>query len=167
LTTAHLSTNNTVRGHLAEDGVALYNLSRFSGVTDGSFLVDGHTVDVSTSDTIQSLISKINDSGARVTAAFDAETNKITLTTAFNTEDDVSIGSDTSGLLAAAGISSVNTAKGNIRDHQQVLSKTSQFGSVASGSFTINGVSISIDKDTDTLTSVIDRNTTLQRTRSC
>src|SRR5207253_3888075 len=108
-------------------------------------------------DTIQSIVSKINSSGARVTAAFDPTANKISLTTTYNTEDNVSIGSDTSGLLAAAGINAVNTVKGNIRDDQQVLSKTTRFGNVTSGSFTVNGVSISVNKDTDTLTSIISR----------
>src|SRR5206468_1472214 len=53
LTAAKVSTNNTVRGHLPEDTVPLYDLSRFSAVVNGSFVVDGHTIGVSTSDTIQ------------------------------------------------------------------------------------------------------------------
>ena len=50
-----------------------------------------------------------------------------------------------------------NTVRGNIRDDQQVLSKTSQFAAVTSGSFTVNGVSISVNKDTDSLASIITR----------
>ncbi len=157
LTAAKLSTGNTIRGHLREDTVALYDLSRFSGVTDGHFSIDGHTINITTADTIQSILTKINQSGARVTASFDSAANKLRLDTTFNTEDDVSIGSDTSGFLSAAGIDSGNTIAGNLRDDQQILSKTGQFGDVASGSFTINGVAISIDKDADTLTSVIAR----------
>src|SRR5207249_11884600 len=60
LNAAHLDTNNTIRGHLPEDRVAFYNLSRFSSVTNGSFVADEKTINVSTSDTIQSIISKIN-----------------------------------------------------------------------------------------------------------
>ena len=95
--------------------------------------------------------------GAGVTAAFDSTTNKLSLTTTYNTEDNVPISSDTPGFLAAAGISSVDTIRGNIRDNQQVLSKTTQFGSMTTGSFTINGVAISVNKDTETPTSVINR----------
>ena len=41
--------------------------------------------------------------------------------------------------------------RGNIRDDQQVLAKTTQFAGVASGSFSINGVAIAVNKDTDSL----------------
>lgn len=157
LTAAGLDTANTIRGHLAEDGVAFHNLARFSAVTGGSFVVDGRTIAVTTADTIQSIVGKINQSGARVTASFDAADNRLTLATTFNTEDAVAIGSDTSGFLAAAGIDAANTVAGNIRDHNQVLAKTAQFGGVSSGSLTINGVSIAIDAATDTFNSVIAR----------
>ena len=157
LAAAHLQTANTVRGHLSEDTVALYNLSRFASVTNGSFVVDGKTISVSTADSIQSIVSRINASGARVTAAFNATTNKLELATTYNTEDLVAIGSDTSGFLARAGVSSANTVRGNIRDDQQVLAKTTQFASVASGSFSINGMTISVNKDTDTLASLVTR----------
>src|SRR5207244_1612946 len=122
-----------------------------------SFVVDGKTISVSTTDSIQSIVSKINTAGARVTATFDPAANKISLTSTYNTEDNIPIGTDTSGFLEAAGISGVNTIKGNLRDDQQVLSKATQFENVSSGSFTINGVSVSIDKDSDTLTSLVDR----------
>src|SRR5205085_2019105 len=62
LTAAYLATNNTMRGHLSEDAVAFYDLSRFSGVTNGSFVVDGKTIAVGRSDTIQSIVSRINTS---------------------------------------------------------------------------------------------------------
>src|SRR5204863_9462534 len=112
LTAAYLATNNTMRGHLSEDAVAFYDLSRFSGVTNGSFVVDGKTIAVGRSDTIQSIVSRINTSGARVSAAFDLSSNKLSFATTYNTEDNVSIGSDTSGFLSAAGINSANTIVG-------------------------------------------------------
>jgi hypothetical protein len=157
LSVAGLSTSNTVRGHLAEDTVAFQNLSQFSSITHGSFVVDGRTIEVTTSDSIQSIVSKINASGAGVTAAFDASTNKLSFTTAQNTEAEVSIGNDSSGFLAAAGIQASNTLRGNIRDDRQVLSQTSQFGSVRDGVFEINGVRISVDADHDSLNTLIDK----------
>ena len=157
LATANLATGNTVRGHLDEDTVAFSNLSGFASVTTGSFEVDGQTIAVSAADTIQSIVSKINSSGARVTADFDAGTNKLNLTTTYDTEDDISIGSDTSGFLAAAGVDSGNTVQGRIADDEDVLSATSAFGAVTTGAFEVNGVSISIDVDADTLEDVISR----------
>jgi hypothetical protein len=157
LAAAKLSTANTQRGHLSEDTVSLYDLASFTGVTNGSFAVDGKTISVATTDSINAIVGKINSSGARVAAAFDASDNRIHLTTSFNTEDAVAIGDDTSGFLVATGITSTNTVVGNVRDDRQVLAKTSAFASVASGSLAINGVAIAIDKDADTLASVVDK----------
>ena len=154
---AHLATANTVRGHLREDTVVFADLARFSSVTSGSFAVDGKTIAVNSGDTIQSIVSKINASGARVSAAFDTATNRLVLTTTYHTEDAVPVGSDTSGFLAAAGIAAGNTVRGNLRDDQQILAKTSQFGGVTSGSFSINGVTIAVGRDTDTLATVVGR----------
>src|SRR5207237_10827583 len=95
----------------------------------------GQTVQVDTGDTIQSIIWKINNSGARVTASYDAAEDKIKLQTTYNSEDEVPIGNDTSGFLAAAHLDAANTVRGNIRDDQQVLSKTSQLGYVTSVTF--------------------------------
>lgn len=157
LAAAKLDTSNTVRGHLSEDGVALSNLSRFASVAPGSFTVDGHSIAVTRADTIQSIVDKVNNSGARVTASFDVSSGKIKLATTFETEDGVDIGGDTSGFLTAAGIDAANTVGGNIADDVQVLAKTSQFASVASGSFTINGTSISVDRNTDSLADLVSR----------
>ena len=136
LAAAGLQTGNTVRGQLAEDTVALANLSHFAAVTNGAFVVDGKTiaVDVAT-DSVQSLIGKINGSGARVTASYDAGNDRITLQTTDNSEDEIAVGSDTSGFLRRRASTRRIPCKGNIRDDQQVLAKTSQFGAVANGSF--------------------------------
>jgi hypothetical protein len=156
LSAAHLATGNTVRGHLREDGVVLADLSEFQSVTDGSFVIDGKTISVSAaSDTIQSLVGKINASGARVAASYDSSTDKILLQGTYNSEDNVPLGTDTSGFLAAAHLDAANTVKGNIRDDQQVLSKTSQFGGVSSGTFAINGKTITIDVAQDSLSTIV------------
>lgn len=155
LAATKLATDNTQRGHLSEDTVPLRDLASFAGVTDGAFTVDGKTIGVSTSDTIQAIVDKINNSGARVAASFDSSDGRIHLTTAYSTEDAVPVGNDSSDFLAAAGITSANTAVGNVRDDQQVLAKTSAFGGVSTGTLSINGVGIAVDKDSDTLTSIV------------
>ncbi|MBI4473442.1 MAG: hypothetical protein HY646_12295, partial [Acidobacteria bacterium] len=127
----------------------------FQTVAAGSFTINGTTIAVNANDSIASVISRINSSNAGVTAAVNDD--KITLTTNSYSEDDIVIGSDTSGFLAATKLSAAVTARGNVRDDQQVFSKTTQFASAASGSFTINGASISVNKDTDSLSSVISR----------
>jgi hypothetical protein len=153
-----LSTGNTVRGNIHDDAQVLAKTTQFAAVASGSFTVNGVAVTInSATDSLQSVITKINSAGAGVTAAYDAATDKITLTTTANSEDDIVLANDTTGFLAAAKLSGATTVKGNIRDDQQMLAKTSQFDSVVSGSFSINGTSISVDAATDSLQSVIAR----------
>jgi hypothetical protein len=158
LTAAKLSTNNTVRGNIRDDQQMLSKTTQFSGVTTGSFSINGVSISVDKdTDTLSSILGRINSANAGVTASFNSSTNKIELTGTSNSEDLITVGSDTTGFLATANLSTNNTVRGNIRDDQQVLSQTTQFSSVTTGSFTINGVSISVNKDTDTLTSIMNR----------
>ena len=158
LSAAHLATANTVRGHLREDGVALANIAAFQGVTDGSFVVDGRSIAVNAAtDTLNSLIDRINASGARVVASYDGETDRVTLAATYHSEDDIPLGSDTSGFLAAAHLSAGDTVAGNLRDDHQVLARTTQFGSVVDGSFDVNGTTISVVAGQDSVASLIDR----------
>ena len=156
LTAVKLDGASATGGNIADDVQALKDTPQFGGVTNGSFVVDGQTIDVDTNvDTVQTIIAKINSSGARVVAAYDPVEDKISIDATYNSEDDVPIGSDTSGFLAAANLSASNSVGGNIRDDQQVFSKTSQFAAVTSGSFQINGVSISVDPTQDSLETLI------------
>jgi hypothetical protein len=101
----------------------------FQQVTAGSFTVNSTTIAVNANDSIASVISRINGSGAGVTAALSGD--RITLSTNAYSEDAIVLANDTSGFLAATKLSGATTTRGNVRDDQQVLSKTSQFGGVA------------------------------------
>ena len=121
----------------------------------GSFTIIGTSIAVIANDSINSVISRINNSAAGVTAYVVSD--RIALVTDNESEDQIVLANDTSGFLAATKLAGATTQVGNIYDHQQVLSKTFQFGSVTNGSFKVNGVSISVDRNTDSLTSVVNR----------
>jgi hypothetical protein len=158
LTAGKLQTSNTVRGHADEEGVALADLSAFGPVANGSFVVDGHTIAIDAAqDTIASVVNKINSSGARVVASYDRTLDRLSLTSTYDNEDELPIGSDTSGFLAAAHLDRANTVKGNIRDDEQVLAKTSQFGAVTDGAFRINGATIAVNAAQDSIVSLVAR----------
>lgn len=158
LAATKLATAATTPGNIRDDQQILSKTSQFWSVANGSFTVNGATISVDRSaDTVSSIISRINGANAGVTAAYDSASDRVVLTTTSNTEDPIVVGSDTSGFLAAAKLATANTAPGNIRDDRQVLAKTTQFGSVVDGSFDVNGVSISVDRDTDTYVSVVSR----------
>jgi hypothetical protein len=124
-------------------------------VTAGSFKINGTSIAVAANDSITSVLSRINSSGAGVTASVSGD--KISLVTNANSEDAIVLANDTTGFLAATKLSAAATTVGNVRDDRQALSKTSQFGTVTTGSFTVNGISISVNKDSDTLSTVISR----------
>jgi hypothetical protein len=158
LDAARLATANTVRGNLRDDQQVLAKTSQFGAVSTGSFDINGVSIDVDKDvDTVASLVSRINSSNAGVTAAFDSAGDELVLTGTAASEDDITVANDTSGFVTAAKLTTANTVRGNVPDDQQVLSKTSQFGGVGSGSFTINGASIAIDRSTDTLTTLLSR----------
>ena len=158
LAATKLSGATTTQGNIRDDQQALSGTARFGGVTSGSFTINGKSISINKdTDSLTSVISKINSSGAGVTASYDEAHDKVLLTTTSNSEDQITVTGDTTGFLSAAGLSTNNTVRGNIRDDQQVLAKTTQFAGVASGSFTINGVSISVNKDTDSLSSIVSR----------
>jgi hypothetical protein len=158
LAAVKLASAGTQRGNVRDDLVALSRTAAFAGVRSGAFTVDGRTISVdAANDSLQGVIDRINGSGARVTASFDPATLRVTLQDQFDSEDLVSVGNDTSGFLAAAGLDAAATQRGNLPDDQQVLAKTTQFAGVASGLLTVNGASINVDRGVDTLQSVLAR----------
>ena len=158
LTAARLSTGNTVRGNIRDDQQVLAKTSQFGSVTSGSFTVNGVDIAVDRNvDTFASLITKINNAGAGVTASYDEGADILALSSNSNSEEDIVLADDSSGFLAAANLSDASTQRGNVRDDRQVLAKTTQFSDVVSGSFSINGTSITVDRDTDSFATLLER----------
>jgi hypothetical protein len=147
---------NTAKGDLRDDERVFDDTSAFASVKDGSFQINGVTIAVDKdTDTLQTLLARINSSGAGVTASFNQSTDRIELVTSSASESQIVVANDTAGFLSAAKLSTSNTIVGNLRDDQQILSQSTPFAAVTTGSFTVNGVSISVDRNTDTLQSVI------------
>ncbi len=138
------------------------NLQYGLDVTSGSFEINGTTIAVAADDSINSRLDKINQADAGVTATFDAAAEKVLLTqnTAGSTQDIV-LENDTSGFLAAAKLEGAVAIPGEdggvIEDPSRPLAEVDIFSGVQSGSISVNGVSINIDVNTDTLTNILDR----------
>jgi hypothetical protein len=153
-----LDATTTARGDLRDDQRKLRDTGVFNQVSNGSFTINGVSIAVNSGvDTLSGMVAKINASGAGVTATLNSTTGRIELATTANSEDQIVVGNDTSGFLSMAQLSTGNTVRGNIRDDRQVLAKMSQFAAVTTGSFSVNGVAISVDKDTDSLESILNR----------
>ena len=134
------------------------NLEGGLSVSDGSFQINGTTIDVNAGDSINSVLDRINQSDAGVTAAFDAATEKVLLTqqTAGSTQDIV-LENDTSGFLAAMKLEGATPTLGEDPETDKSLADVATFSAVQSGSISVNGVSMDIDVSTDSLNDVLDR----------
>jgi hypothetical protein len=138
------------------------NLQSGLDVTSGSFEINGTTIAVQADDTLNSVLDKINQSDAGVTATFDAATEKVLLAqdTPGSTPDIV-LSNDTSGFLAAAKLEGAVAIPGEdgvvTEDPSKPLAEVGLFSGVQSGSISVNGTSIGIDVGTDSLTDILDR----------
>lgn len=135
------------------------NLETGLSVTNGSFQINGVNIAVQEDDTINTVLDRINQSEAGVTATFDAATEKIVLTHNIpGPTSDIKLENDTSGFLAAMKLDGAVAVPGEGEmESEELLSSVERFASVQSGSLSVNGVSISIDVNSDSLTDVLDR----------
>ena len=104
--------------------------------------------------------ARISASDAGVDTAFDAATETVVLTQrTVGSAPRIVLGNDSSGFLAAtklAGASEVPGQDGADPVHEPIASVLALAG-VSSGFFTVNGVVISVDTASDSLSDVLDR----------
>ena len=126
-------------------------------VTDGSFDVNGETIAVNETDSLNDVIDRINASDAGVTAAYDAVAETVTLTNDESGSQTITLANDTSGFLAAMKLDTATPVLGSDNEASSVMSAVDAFADVTSGSILINGESIAIDVNADSLQDVIGR----------
>jgi flagellar hook-associated protein 2 len=121
-----------------------------------TFTINGQTITLSSTDMLDdgnpdstsSVIGKINNSGAGVTASYDATTGKITLASNSSSPIILGSGADTSDFLQQAGLfnnagTSVTSSVGIGRiDPTSDLASAGLTTTPTAGTFTVNGVSI-------------------------
>jgi len=161
---AGLATTNDVTG------VTLASMATAVAPTAGVFTVNGKQVTIALTDSLQDVFTKISTatSGA-VTGAYDSTTDKITLSTVAPATVTLGAANDTSNFLqvtklannggssitsgSALGSVSLTATLANARLRTPI---TAVDGS-GNGSFTLNGVSINYNVNTDSLNSVISK----------
>jgi len=148
-------------------GLTLADASLASAVTAGNFTVNGRQVTIATSDTLQQVFDKVSTAtGGQVTGAYNATTDKITLSSAA----EIVLGSatDTSNFLTVARLSNngldsisstsaLGTLKLNSKLSTAPLSVGINDGGAGLGAFKINGVQIDYNATTDSISDVIKR----------
>ena len=149
-------------------GLTLASLGTAVKPTAGAFTVNGARVTVALGDSLQEVFDKISTAtGGAVTAAYDATTDRVTL----SGSEPVVLGSttDTSNLLSALrlGNNGTNTVSsstalgaasaGSTLTNARLATAITAVDGTGNGSFTVNGVAINYNVNTDTLSAVIAR----------
>lgn len=173
-TAARLSGSNDVAQALNPSstdvsGLTLANLPIGQAVTAGTFTVNGSQVTVALTDSLQDVFDAISTAtGGNVTASYDNTTDKITLTSG---SGNLMLGAanDTSNFLRAFklennGGSAVTSsaALGTIKTSATLANANLSTAITAvdgsgNGTFSVNGVSIAYNVNTDSLTAVLQR----------
>ncbi len=150
-------------------GLTLATLPTASAVTAGNFQINGATVSVSLTDSVQDVFNKISTAtNGTVAASYDPTTDKVSLQ---STSGNVVLGAsnDTSNFLSVFKLSNNGSASvsstGTLGSTQ--LSKPlaqSNLGAAiggtdasGNGSFSINGTAIAFNVNTDSVQSVMNR----------
>ena len=127
-------------------------------IVDGSFFLNGENISVSTSDSINDVISRINSSSAGVTATFNALTERIDfLQDMLGSAPTIDLQGDTSNFLQATKLSGASVLAGIDPEDDQVFDDVAAFAAVQSGNININGQQIAIDTANDSLSAAIDK----------
>ncbi len=127
-----------------------------AAITDGAFELNGASIDVYASDSLTTVIDRINAADAGVTARFDTDTSRIVLTQATAGSDgDIQVANDSSGFLAAMGLDDATLQAGGDGDFASALDQVSAMSGVDSGTLVINGTSIALDVSRDSIADMI------------
>ncbi len=127
-------------------------------IANGSFQLNGVGISVSTSDSINDVITRINQSSTGVTAAFNALSERIEFVhDTVGSAGTIDLQGDTSNFLQAVKLDSANTVAGRDADNESVLASVAAFAGVQSGEIVINDERIAVDSANDSLDAVIDR----------
>lgn len=151
-------------------GTTLATLRTAGTVTAGTFSINGAKVTVATTDSLQSVFAAINTAtGGDVTASYDPVTDKITLDSATDAEIVLGASNDTSNFLqvlklanngtgTVASYGSLGAARtGTTLANAGLKTAITAVDGTGAGSFTLNGVSIDYNVNTDSLSALMKR----------
>jgi flagellar hook-associated protein 2 len=151
-------------------GLTVANLRTATAVTAGTFTVNGAQVSIATTDSLAAVFTAINTAtGGDITASYDPVSDKVSLTSASSTPIVLGAANDSSNFISAMklfnnGAATVASAAtlGVVKTSATLAAAglgaalSGQDGS-GNGAFTINGVSLSYNINTDTVATILAR----------
>jgi hypothetical protein len=124
----------------------------------GTFTINGVSITVAADDTVNTVLARINASGAGVTATFDSTTQLARLTSAQHTSSPITLAGDTSGFLAAMkldGTAQRSSGSETRLAFDSPLASFAEYADVSAGTLTLNGQQIAIDPQTMTVRDLV------------
>ncbi|MDQ5978494.1 MAG: flagellar hook-associated protein 2 [Verrucomicrobiota bacterium] len=151
-------------------GVTLATMRTAGTITAGTFSVNGAKVTVAATDSLQSVFDAISTAtGGDVTATYDSVTDRITLDSVSDAEIVLGASNDTSNFLQVLklsnnGLGTVSsygslgsTRTGTALANAGLKTAITAVDGTGAGSFTINGVAIDYNVNTDSLNALMKR----------
>lgn len=151
-------------------GLTVATMATATAVTAGTFTVDGKQVTIALTDSLDDVLQRIGtQTGGKVTASYSASTDKITLASTDGSQVVLGAANDTSNFLSALrlannGGTSVSSAAALGSSTLTAPLATSRLrGTISAvdgtgaGTFSINGVAIAYNVNTDSLSAVLSR----------
>ncbi len=127
-------------------------------IVTGDFQLNGETISVATTDSLNDIVQRINDSNAGVTAVFNSLSEQIEfLQNTLGSLPTIDLQNDSSNFIQATKLDSVNVVAGIDPETVQALDAVGAFSTIQSGEIIINGSAIAIDTANDSLSTVLDR----------
>jgi flagellar hook-associated protein 2 len=153
-------------------GLTVASLSTAVPVTAGMFTVNGHQITVALTDSLQDVFSKIataTTGDGDVTASYDSANDQVKLVSGSGSEIVLGAANDTSNFLSVMKLA--NNGSSTIKSGSTLASASlssplanahlraaiTAVDTSGNGSFTINGVSIAYNVNTDSLSTVLAR----------
>ncbi len=149
-------------------GLTIATLPVATAVTAGTFSVDGKQVTVATTDSLQQVLDAISTAtGGNVTGSYNPTTDEITLASGDGSPVVLGASNDTSNFLQAMKLSTTGTSSVSSAGALGAVSTTATLanaglsspvtgtGSSGAGTFTVNGVAINYNVNTDTISSIM------------
>lgn len=133
------------------------NLQPGVSVSSGTFDVNGTTIAVSPSDSVQDVLDRVTAQVADVTATYDAASDRVVLTRDTAGSHDIQLTGDDSGLLAALKLETAPLAPGLDDERAVAVADVAALSGIASGTLSVNGVDIAVNRDVDSLQDILSR----------
>lgn len=132
------------------------NFEYGSAITAGSFQVNGVTIDVSASDTLNQVLSRITASSAGVSAVFDPGTETVRLSATTAGALPIVLSNDSSGFLAATKLAGASAVTGR-SEQTDVIGIVPRLSGISTGTIFVNRVPIAVNVGVDSVEDVLGR----------